>query len=381
MSYYIDRDRMRINMKKIVVFSNMYPSSQHPTFGLFVKNQVELLQWAGLDVDVVAIQDPGKGKVRALQKYMIWFSRSVVYLMKNQKKLSLTHAHYAFPTGILSLMGKRMFGIPYVVTVHGGDIDQMAARSQRIARMTKRILQQAEAVIVVGDKLRKDVTSRFGVANANVHVMSMGVDTSVFNYVQKEEARNQIGLSQDEKILLFVGNITRAKGLLELVEAFDSLKLSLPDSSLYIVGSQKDSHFFEELRSFIRDKDVEDIHFKEPLGQAALSLWMSAADALILPSHHEGFGLVALEAMSAGTKVVGTDVGGLSYLLKDGAGVLVEAKNPDSLAQGMWSVLDEEVIDEAVVRARIAEHSFEAILEKLLSIYRSAEKGQVDRNE
>lgn len=383
MSYYIDRDRMRINMKKIVVFSNMYPSSQHPTFGLFVKNQVELLQSAGLDVDVVAIQDPGKGKVRALQKYMIWFSRSVVYLMKNQKKLSLTHAHYAFPTGILSLMGKKMFGIPYVVTVHGGDIDQMAARSQRIARMTKRILQQAEAVIVVGDKLRKDVTSRFGVANENVHVMSMGVDTSVFNYVQKEEARNQIGLSQDEKILLFVGNITRAKGLLELVEAFDSLKLSLPDSSLYIVGSQKDSHFFEELRSFIRDKDVEDIHFKEPLGQGALSLWMSAADALILPSHHEGFGLVALEAMSAGTKVVGTDVGGLSYLLKDGAGVLVEAKNPDSLAQGMWSVLDEEVIviDEAVVRARIAEHSFEAVLEKLLSIYRSAEKGQVDRNE
>lgn len=370
-------------MKKIVVFSNMYPSSDHPTFGLFVKNQVGLLQSAGLVVDVVAIQDPGKGKVKALQKYMTWFSKSVVYLMKNRKKISLTHAHYAFPTGVLSLMGKKLFGVPYVVTVHGGDIDKMAAKSQRIADITKRILQQAEAVIVVGDKLREDVTSRFGVANANVHVMSMGVDTSVFNYVPKEEARNQLGLPKDEKVLLFVGNIIRAKGLLELVEAFDSLKMSLPDSSLYVVGSQKDSHFVEELRSFIRDKDVEDIHFKEPLGQADLSLWMSAADALVLPSHHEGFGLVALEAMSAGTKVVGTDVGGLSYLLKDGAGILVEAENPDSLAQGMWSVLDEDsvTIDEAAVRARIGEHSFEAVLEKLLSIYRSAEKGRVGRNE
>lgn len=370
-------------MRKIVVFSNMYPSSQHPTFGLFVKNQVGLLQSAGLDVDVVAIQDPGKGKGKALRKYVTWFSRSVVYLMKNRKKISLTHSHYAFPTGVLSLMGKKLFGLPYVVTVHGGDIDKMAAKSPRIANMTKLILQQAEAVIVVGDKLREDVTNRFGVLDANVHVMSMGVDTSIFHYVPKEEARDRIGLPKDEKVLLFVGNIIRAKGLLELVEAFDSLKMSLPDSSLYVIGSQKDSHFVEELRSFIRDKDVEDIHFKEPLGQAELSLWMSAADALILPSHHEGFGLVALEAMSAGTKVVGTDVGGLSYLLKDGAGILVEAENPDSLAQGMWSVLDEDLvaIDEVVVREKIAEHSFETIIKKLLSIYRSAEKGQVDRNE
>lgn len=370
-------------MKKIVVFSNMYPSQEHPTFGLFVKKQVELLQSAGLDVDVVAIQDPEKGKLPTLKKYMTWFMQSALYMIKNRKRVSLTHAHYAFPTGALSLLGKKLFGLPYVVTVHGGDIDKMAAKSPRIANMTKKILQQAQAVIVVGDQLREDVMTRFGVPATNVHVMSMGVDTSVFKYVQKEAAREQLGLPQEEKVMLFVGNIIRAKGLLELVEAFDSLKMSLPDSSLYVIGSQKDSHFVEELRSFIRDKDVEDIHFKEPLGQAELSLWMSATDALVLPSHHEGFGLVALEAMSAGTKVVGTDVGGLSYLLKDGAGILVEAENPDSLAQGMWSVLDEDsiAIDEAVIRTRIAEHSFEAILERLLTIYRSAEKGRVGRNE
>ncbi len=363
-------------MRKIVVFSNMYPSPQHPTFGLFVKNQVELLQSAGLDVDVVAIQDPGKGKLKAVKKYMTWCTHSLVYMMKNRKKLSLTHAHYAFPTGFLSLMGKKMFGIPYVVTVHGGDIDKMAAKSQRIANMTKRILQQAAAVIVVGDKLREDVTSRFGVPNKKVHVMSMGVDTSIFKYVPKGEARDQLSLPQEEKILLFVGNVIRAKGLLELVEAFDALKMSLPNSLLYVIGSQKDSHFVEELRSFIRDKDVEDIHLKEPFGQAELALWMSAADALVLPSHHEGFGLVALEAMSAGTKVVGTDVGGLSSLLKDGAGVLVEPENPDSLAQGLWDIVDEDsvVIDEEIVQQRIAMNSHETILERLLSIYHVIKK-------
>lgn len=374
---------LRNEMRKIVVFSNMYPSMQHPTYGIFVKNQVGLLQSAGLDVDVVAIQNPGKGKIQALKKYMTWFFRSVLYMMKNRKKLSLTHAHYAFPTGIISLIGKKMFGIPYVVTVHGGDIDKMAARSQRIADMTKNILRQAESVIVVGDKLREDVINNFDVPEANVHVMSMGVDTSIFNYVAKVEAREKLTLPIEEKILIFVGNVIQAKGLLELVEAFDSLKMSFPDSSLYVIGSQKDGQFVEELRSFIREKDVEDIHFKEPLGQADLALWMSAADALVLPSYHEGFGLVALEAMSAGTKVVATDVGGLSYLLKDQAGILVEPKNPDSLAKGLWSALDENsnVIDETVVQAKIAQHSYETILEDLLSIYRSAEKGQVDHSE
>ena len=244
-------------------------------------------------------------------------------------------------------------------------------------------MQQAEAVIVVGDKLRDEVINRFNVPDANVHVMSMGVDTSVFNEVPKAEAREQLGLPIDEKIMLYVGNVIRAKGLLELVEAFDSLKMSLPDSRLYIVGSQKDDAFVHELRSFIKENDVEDILFKEPLSQADLALWMAASDTLVLPSHHEGFGLVALEAMASGTTVVGTDVGGLSYLLKDGAGILVEPENPASLATGLWQALGEnaESVDETVVRERVTTNSFETILSNLLSIYRSAGKGQVTRNE
>jgi teichuronic acid biosynthesis glycosyltransferase TuaC len=365
-------------MKKIVVFSNMFPSLQHPTYGIFVKNQVELLQSDGIEVDVIAIRNREKGKITALKKYITWFSRSFLYMIKNHKSLSLTHAHYAFPTGLLSLIGKKMFGIPYVVTVHGGDIDKIATKSQRIANMTGEILRKAEAVIVVGDRLREDVTSIFGVPESNVHVMSMGVDTSVFNSVSKVEARERLGLPIEEKLLLFVGNVIREKGLLELVEAFDSLKMSFPESSLYVIGSKKDVHFVEELRSFIREKDVEDIHFKEPLCQADLSLWMSAADSLALPSYQEGFGLVALEAMSAGTKVVGTDVGGLSYLLGNRAGILVEPKNPASLAEGLWKALEgkSEEIDETVVKAKIAEHSYDTILEDLLSIYRTTEKSQ-----
>lgn len=363
-------------MQKIVVFSNMYPSSEHPTYGIFVKNQVNLLKSAGVDVDVVAIENPGKGKFQTLQKYAGWFFRSIFYLMKQKKKLALTHAHYAFPTGLLSLIGKKWMGLPYVVTVHGGDIDKMASKSKRIKNMTKSILQQAEAVIVVGEKLQQDVIERFGVPENQVHLMSMGVDTSMFKPIPKLEAKETLGFQKEKRIILFVGNVIRAKGLLELAEAFGKIKAEYPDTVLFIAGSQKDAQFTEELRQFIQQNEIKDVHFKGPLSQTVLARWMAAADVLALPSYHEGFGLVALEAMAAGTKVVGTDVGGLSYLLKEKAGILVPPKQPNSLADGLQKALadDSASIDENKMRETVELHSYDNILHNLLSIYEAVGK-------
>ena len=182
----------------------------------------------------------------------------------------------------------------------------------------------------------EDVISRFGVAEKRVEVMSMGVDTSIFNKDGKGNVREVLDLDEDEKVILFIGNIIRAKGLVELIEAFSILKSTQSEVTLYLMGSQKDSGFVEELKSVIGELKVEDIHFKEPLGQTELARWMSAADVLALPSYHEGFGLVALEAMATGTKVVGTDVGGLSYLLNDHAGILVKPKDSKALAHGLY---------------------------------------------
>ena len=358
-------------MKRVLVLSNMYPSTDHPTFGIFVKNQIELLKSAELDVEVLAINNPGKGKMTTLMKYMSWFFRSFFYMAKNRKKLSLTHAHYAFPTGFISLIGKKMFRLPYVVTVHGGDIDKMAAKSPVIAKLTKRILNEAASVIVVGEKLREDVIGRFAVPESRVEVMSMGVDTSIFKKMARGKAREELGLEEDRKVILFVGNIIREKGLVELVEAFSMLKDTESEATLYLMGSQKNSAFVEELKSIIQKIGVEDIDFKAPLGQVELARWMSAADVLALPSYHEGFGLVALEAMSAGTKVVGTDVGGLSYLLNDQAGILVEPKDSQALVAGLKEALDPAsvAINEEVGNEKVANHSFETILRKVLAIY------------
>lgn len=362
-------------MMRIAVFSNMYPTKEHPTFGIFVKNQVELLRTAHVDVDVIAIDNPRKGKVTTIKKYASWFVRSFIYLLKNRKQLTLTHAHYAFPTGLLSLMGKKLFGIPYVVTVHGGDIDKMAVKSARIAKLTTSILTQANQVIVVGEKLRQDVTTRFGVSENHVKVMSMGVDTTIFKQLSKVETREMLRLKQDKNMILFVGNVIRAKGVFELVQAFQIVKKTNPASCLYIIGAQRDQSFIDEIQQFIHEKEVHDVYFKAPVNQRNLALWMAATDVFALPSHHEGFGLVALEAMAAGARVVGSDVGGLSYLLGEGAGILTQSQNPASLAEGLMDALDANMdANEKIVQERVTTNSFQTILENILTIYREVEK-------
>ncbi|WP_252502314.1 glycosyltransferase [Sporosarcina sp. Marseille-Q4943] len=363
-------------MRRIAVFSNMYPSEKHPTFGIFVKNQVELLRSKGIQVDLIAIDEPGKGKVATLKKYLAWFLKSIGFLVRHKKHLSLTHAHYAFPTGVLSLIGKRLFGIPYVVTVHGGDIDKMAAKSERIAGYTRKVLQGADAVITVGERLKKDVIGKFGVKEENVHVMSMGVNTDIFQPMPKEEARKQLDIPPTEKLLLFVGNMIEAKGVLELVDAFDIVRKDHPEAALHLIGSSKDEGFMETLAKHMLSKDVRISH-QEPLTQKEVAKWIAAADVFVLPSHHEGFGLVALEAMAVGTTVVGTDVGGLSFLLGDEAGILVEPKNPKSLASGLKQALEEPPeTRRKIAEEKVAEHTYDVVAERLTAIYDDVSKGK-----
>ncbi|MCM3743942.1 glycosyltransferase [Sporosarcina luteola] len=360
-------------MRQLTVFSNMYPSHKHPTFGIFVKNQVEHLRSKGLKVNVVAIDNPSKGKA-ALKKYFTWFVKAMVHMLTKKSEVSLTHSHYTFPTGLLSFIGKKIFGLPYVITVHGGDIDKMAAKNKMIESITRFTLQNADAVIVVGERLKLDVVERFGVKEKHVHVMSMGVNTEVFKPIPKVDARTELGLPLDKKIVLFVGNMIQAKGILDLIEAFKMVEEDHPDAVLHMIGSSKDEGFMQKLEEHLSEMKINASH-QEPLPQMEVAKWIAAADVFVLPSHHEGFGLVALEAMAVGTTVVGTDVGGLSFLLGNEAGILVEPHNPASLANGLKQALEQPSEDRKKIAEEIvAEHTYDVITERLVEIYSAVSK-------
>ncbi|MEH7332817.1 glycosyltransferase [Neobacillus drentensis] len=336
---------------KVTVISNMYPTSEHKSFGIFVKNQVEALRSKGLDVDVLAIDNPNKGKLNLLKKYGKWMLKFGVHLLFKGSKTSVVHAHYVFPSGWLAKWYKKLFGARFIVTAHGGDIDKMVKKSGRIQTMTRNILADADHVIAVGQELFATLEKDFGVPRPKLSLINMGVNLNVFKQVDKVQARKQCGIPEGKTPLLFVGNIIEQKGVNELIEAYSLLKNDYPDYELYILGSNKDQGYFQKIKTMIAKEGLtESIHFLGTKNQAEVALWMAAAEVFILPSHIEGFGLVALEAMACGTPVVGTNVGGLKYLLDEGNGILVEVNNTDSLKKGIITVLESTEVKQELIR-------------------------------
>ncbi|WP_158634039.1 glycosyltransferase [Radiobacillus deserti] len=357
--------------KKVLILSNMYPSRHSKTFGIFVKNQAELLKAKGLDVDVIAISDPRKGKRRVITKYLTFFIKGFLAILLKGRSYDAVHVHYLFPTGLLGLVYKFMYPRKkLIVTSHGGDIDQMIHKGGLPRSLTEKIVKKADEVIAVGVRLKEEVIKQFHVPEEKVHVLSMGINRDVFHVMSQEEARNKLDLPQAERMIFFVGNLIEAKGLTELGQAFRQLNGKMENLSLHMMGEPKNKAYYEWFQEEF--KDLPNIHIHPAQDQPKLALWMAAADVFVLPSHIEGFGLVALEAMACGTPVVGTDVGGLTYLLDDQAGLKVHPKDANDLAEKLDSLLQDKQLQQELVQhsqKKVEANDQETLIERIISFY------------
>lgn len=350
----------------------MYPSEKNATFGIFVKNQVEAIKQRNIHVDVAAITDQRMGKLYVIKKYLKWLLINLFFLLFKGRKYDVVHAHYVFPSGLFGLWFKKLYRTKLVVTAHGGDIDKMARKGPFFFKQTKKILENADSIIAVGEKLKQDIVNDFEINEEKIALINMGVNRKVFKPVNKAEAKQELQLTKNDLHILFVGNKIKAKGLAELVDAYKKLKEKYSNLQLHIIGPNKEPRFLADLQNKVKEEEIDSIYFYPPIEQSEIALWMSAADIFVLPSYIEGFGLVALEAMSCHTPVVGSDVGGLSYLLRSGAGVLVEPKNADSLKAGIEKLIVSETLREQIViqGEKVAnENDEEKQINKLLAIY------------
>lgn len=361
-------------MKKVLVISNMYPSASHPSYGIFVKNQVEALKRVGIEVDIAVNDNPAVGKKNVIMKYAKWAKQALQLGRKGKRDYTVTHAHYVFPSGMLSLALKKMFNIPYIVTAHGGDIERMAKKNARIRNWTASILQQAEHVIAVGPVLAQQIEQDFHIPTNKISVLSMGVNRQVFAPGNQQQARQELQVA-DKFTYLFVGNVIEQKGIEELLQAYAKVKSQTErQTQLIIVGSRRDQSFIDRIQPLV-DADVR---FEDPVKQPQLVKWFQAADVFVLPSHLEGFGLVALEALASGTPVIASQVGGLVSLLGEGAGQLVPAKNSLALSEEMLRALNTpraQYVNEQAVQQALTLHDEVNITNKVIALYESARKG------
>ncbi len=305
---------------------------------------------------------------------------------KKELTYDVIHSHY-WMSGMAAGELENVWHIPIVHMFHTlGLMKQRVARSPEEMEGTYRI-QGEKKVIAIANRIVAATPAElaqlqwlYDVNAPKVQVIPPGVDLSHFYPIPDDEAKEYIGLPPCDKVLLYVGRIEPLKGIDTLIEAIAILKDRGTVVCLSIIGGDPDISPAAINSEMSRLKSLCDLHGLSDLvaflgrrGQDNLPYYYSAADAVVMPSHYESFGMVALEAMACGTPVVASEVGGLAFLIEDGkTGYTVPADEPQALADRL-----EKIITNPDLRERLAlqaaefaqEYGWDKIAARVVELY------------
>lgn len=278
----------------------------------------------------------------------------LLHRLVREQRPDLIHVHCAYPDGVGGALAARALGLPYVVTVHGSDINVYATHHS-LRSQIRWALRGATGVIAVSRNLEGKVRCLLhGAATPVSFIPCAGFDTGMFFLRQKAELRAALGLGQHTRIVVFVGELVPVKGVDLLVEAWARLQRGRAvgsDNRLVIIG---DGRCRADLERCVAAAGIgENVQFIGAVPQAEVSRWIAASNLLCLPSHNEGTPNVIVEALASGVPVVATRVGGVPELVSEGInGLLVPPGQigalVDDLAQGLSRTWDVQTIRQSV---------------------------------
>lgn len=326
---------------------------------------------------------------RELVNYISEFVQNILEFAESKTcQYDLIHSHY-WMSGISAKALKVKWDIPIVHMFHTlGEMKQRVARTQSEAEGDYRVKGERE-VIGVANRIvaatQAEMAQLFWLYQADrdkIDIVPPGVDTSHFYPIPEDEAKEFIGIQPCDRLLLYVGRIEPLKGIDILLEAIammvhNGVKVCLSviggDPSLDPIVEDNEMARLQALREEYGLGDM--VAFLGKRGQDTLPYYYSAADAVVVPSHYESFGMVALEAMACGTPVVASQVGGLAFLVKDGeTGYTVPVEDPQALADTLTMLVDDYDLRQEM-GARAAEfaknYSWEMIAEQIIGVYKS----------
>ncbi len=304
--------------RRVLVVTNMYPDAQNPDFGTFVHEQVSGLRARGVEVDVLVVG----GKRRKLS-YVQGAQRLRRQL--RERDYDLIHAHYVF-SGIVARLQRRY---PLLVSFHGA-----AEMVGWVGLMCKALAPLADAVTVTSEQHKRDLGRR------DAHIVPCGVDLDLFVLKSCAEARRQLGLTAEGRLVLFVG-ILRPEKRLDVIEgAVDILRRHDPSLQLVIATGQP--------------------HERIPL-------YMNACDVLALASDYEGSPVVVKEAMACNLPIVSVDVGDVAQVIAGVEGCYICHRDPTDMADKLRQALDRG--QRTTGRRVIQSLGLDATVDSILRIY------------
>jgi starch synthase len=293
----------------------------------------------------------------------------------------LVHSHtwYANLAGHLAAM---LYGIPHVVTMHSLEplrpwkAEQLGGGYAISSWCEREAATSAAAVVAVSEGMRADITAAYPEIKAErIRVIRNGIDTSEYTADPRTDVLERFGIDLTRPYVIFVGRITRQKGVPVLLRAASGL---IPEAQLVLCAGAPDTpELLAEVTELVDGLQVERsgvIWIPEMLGQAEIIQLLTHATVFACPSVYEPLGIVNLEAMACGTAVVGSRTGGIPEVVAEGeTGLLVPPGDPVALARALNVLLADpdraEAMGQAGRKRAVAEFGWAAIAAQTADLY------------
>lgn len=276
-----------------------------------------------------------------------------LYSLSAGTRYDVIHAHY-WLSGWTAQLLRRYWDTPYTLmfhtTAHMKNIVSPAGeRETPLREQTERkLVQLADSIIAANPDERADLIWRQHATSEKICAIPPGVDTELFQPLNRMACRAELGIPADQAVVLFVGRIDPIKGLDTLLGAAAALTNRKPDAVYHLVGGDLDDDDepvgpLAALALQARSMGLEGrMKYWGSQPQNRLPVFYSAADVVHVPSRYESFGLVAVEAMACATPVVASRAGGLTFTVEEGrTGYLAPIGDGKAHAECLWRLLSD----------------------------------------
>ncbi len=330
-----------------------------------------------------------------LQDHIPEFVKNIIdFANKKNLKYDVIHSHY-WLSGLAAAELKEIWKIPVVHMFHtlGLMKNRIAGNGEFEGEYRvmgeRKVLKIADRIIAATTAELAQLQWLYEVATEHINIVPPGVNLRRFYPIPIDEAKEFVKIPQSKKMVLFVGRIEPLKGIDTIIEAFSILKekkyFEDHNICLTIIGGDssmsedKMSAEMRKLRKLCASLELDNfVNFIGKQDQNILPYYYSAADVVVMPSHYESFGLVAIEAMACATPVIASQVGGLAYLIIDGKnGYHVKNNSPIELSNKITSLIDDpDLLNKMKTSALEYAKKYEwvEIAKQIIEIYKSVSK-------
>ena len=353
---------------KALLLTNLFPSPQEPTRGVFNRNWFSALSkycevrvvspipwWSrwktpgalltapSAEFDGISCCYPAYWSVpRLAAMHSEGMYRSLKPLLRRMRReypFDMIISAWAYPDGVAGAQFACDFHCPHVLKVLGSDINEIALHPA-LRRKIVSACETSSKIIAVSSALG-DKIEQMGVPKEKIVRQHNAVDGERFRIQNREDLRKRLQLPLDRRIVFYAGNFKPEKGTDILAEAWGEFqKTDNGRTLLVLVGG---GSLEPKLHARAKELGMEDsILFAGRRPHAEIPDWMGACDVFCLPSLREGCPNVILEALACGRPVVASRVGGVPELLNDENGIMVEPNNPSALSEALENALHKE---------------------------------------